>query len=137
MGLPVFTIDRELAVDANPQKGKTRGRPRTAGGTKQTDAGSTPTYLATESLTFTSATIIGTALVTIYEQVAGTESTPRSVFYISLIVGVIMIVLGLIGKTNERPKGTDIVGQIIVGLFNTAILAAAMQGIFFGGDGAP
>src|SRR5829696_3116939 len=126
MGMPIITIDREPTV---PTDG---GEKVAAGGTRNTDADSTPTYLSTESLTFTGATTVGIAAVAVYGQVAGAEASPTVILWVAGILGVILIALGLAARTNKRGEWYNWLGQVVLGLFNTVLLAAALLGVYRG-----
>lgn len=121
MGLPILSIDRATTTDDDA--------PRTAGGTVNTGAKSTPTFLSTESLTFPGVSLISLGLVQIWNRATGSDATPSQVAIMAGVLGLILIIWGLLGTTNDRKNATNIFGQIVIGLFNTVLLFGVMLGV--------
>jgi hypothetical protein len=124
MGMAILTVDR--AVDAAADA------PQTAGGTVTTAAKSTPTFLSTESLTFPGVSLVSLGLVQIWGKASGTPPTSMEIAVLAGALGLLLIVWGLLGTTNDRRDPTNLVGQVIVGLLNTALLYGVMLGVTTG-----
>jgi hypothetical protein len=121
MGMPVLTVDRAVALGADA--------PETPGGLTATAAKSTPTYLALESLTFPGISLISLGLVRIWDKASGASATPMEVLGLAAALGALLIVWGLLGATNVKSNWREWVGQVIVGLLNTALLYGVMLGV--------
>jgi hypothetical protein len=124
MGMPIVSIDRAVSAEDNA--------PQAAGGTDVTSAKSTPTFLSTESLTFPGVSLISLGLVQIWNKAAGVPATPTQVAFMAGALGLILIVWGLLGITNDRKNVRNTVGQIIIGVLNTAVLYGVMIGVSTG-----
>jgi len=138
MGMPVLTIDREPSPTAD-RGGEVAAAAdgggqevAAAGGLQRTDAPSTPTYLSTESLTFTGATTVGIAVVAIIGQMTNAEATPTVIVIVAGVLGAFLIIFGLFSPTNRRGGRMNMAGQIILGLFNSVLLASALLGVYKG-----
>lgn len=124
MGMPILSIDR--AVSEAPDA------PETAGGMAATDAKSTPTFLSTESLTFPGVSLISLGLVQIWNKAFGVAASPTNIAVMAGVLGLILIVWGLFGATNERKNFQNVLGQIIIGVLNTFLLYGVMLGVTMG-----
>ena len=120
MGAPIVTIDRGVVAGSNPA--------RTAGGMVKTDAGSTPTFLSTESLTFPGVSLISLGLVQVYERALDRSASTVELALMAATLGAIVILWGLLSRTNERGKWQNVVGQVLIGVLNTALLFGVMLG---------
>ena len=93
------------------------------------DAESTPTFLSTESLTFPGVSLISLGLVQIWERAVGEEATAGQVGIMAGVLGLVLIVWGLLGTTNDKKDLKNIVGQVIIGILNTVPLDGVMLGV--------
>lgn len=121
MGMPIVSIDRAVSAVENA--------PQTAGGTMNTDAKSTPTFLSTESLTFPGISLMSLGLVQIYSRATGAPASPLQIAAMAGVLGLMLIVWGLLGTTNDRRNLTNIAGQVIIGTLNTCLLYGVMLGV--------
>lgn len=121
MGAPIVTIDRAV--------GSTQTAARAAGGTTRTKAASTPTFLSTESLTFPGVSLISLGLVQIYEKADGEPATTGTIGVMAGVLGLIVIIWGLLSPTNARGDWRNMIGQVLIGLLNTALLFGVMLGV--------
>ena len=118
--MPVVSIDRATANAPDTQV--------TAGGTKKTDAKSTPTFLSTESLTFPGVSLISLGLVQIWNRAFGTDATSLQIAIMAGVLGLVLIVWGLVGTTNKA-TAQEKFGQVIIGILNTILLYGVMLGV--------
>ena len=120
MGMPILSIDRAAARAPDTQV--------TEGGTKKTDAKSTPTFLSTESLTFPGVSLISLGVVQIWNRAFGVDATSLQVAFMAGVLGVLLIIWGLVGTTNKA-TARDKFGQVIIGILNTILLYGVMLGV--------
>ena len=83
----------------------------------------------TESLTFPGVSLISLGLVQIWNKAFGTDASPGQVAIMAGVLGLILIVWGLLGTTNDRRNLPNIVGQVLIGILNTVLLYGVMLGV--------
>jgi ABC-type cobalamin transport system permease subunit len=99
-------------------------------------SGTTATYLSLESLTFPGMTGVATIIVALVARLTGQAASPVIIISVAVVIGALLIVIGLLDpkRADQSNYGTFV--QIVIGVFNTALLAAAMFGITEIGGGA-
>lgn len=97
--------------------------------TTTTRGTTTPTYLSQESLTFAGSTVVGTAAAGLWAAWSGEPITVRNVVVLAGTLGAVLTLVGLFfdeGSKGRSPR--QVFGQLVVGLFNTVLLAATLWG---------
>jgi uncharacterized membrane protein HdeD (DUF308 family) len=120
MGAAVVSIDR-TPEDAQGD--------HTAGGSRTTGASSTPTFMATESLTFPGLSLVSLGLVTIWEKAVGHAVSNLQIGVLAAVLGLVLITQGFLMDTNDGRKWPNSFGQLAIGLINTALLYGVMLGV--------
>jgi hypothetical protein len=94
-----------------------------------TGARKTATYLSEESLTFPGMTGVASILVLLYARATNQPPTDVVVLGAAVLVGAALTVIGLLDPSRKDKGRYATFVQLVIGFFNTALLAAAVLGV--------